>query len=493
MGPNVKADGRLGRTGAVNLRYSASMQGSNPESPLRAAVTWLIVLVGVVVMINLDGWLSEAAPPEPSAAAGARVATTTEMVGKLSLGAFGLMPSGSQEMKGLLGSVQDGSFIGDAAAAAMALRMGEQADARRLLDEAEHRSSPAPDDLELVRALRVAIDAGSREPPREGERSSGLSESEQTTLRDRLGWFGEQVIWAAENPGSSDVPRELTLRAMGLVGFGLAGILGGIIGLGWLIALLILAYTGRVQSALRPPPRASALLLELFAAWIVIHIAVAVGASLLVPRDERLGGGFSLLLTLLAATLPITGLVWVRLRRENWGEIRRELGINAPASWPREIGIGFLTWLSGIPLLGIGLLLSFILGALLGTSPSEASHPVQEAIAEGSAVQRLVLLFLAAGVAPIIEEIFFRGALYGHLRAVSNRWGLVGSIVVSAVVSSSIFAMIHPQGITFAPVLAGLAIAFCLAREWRGSLVAPMAAHAMNNATIVTLNIFLFS
>jgi len=53
------------------------------------------------------------------------------------------------------------------------------------------------------------------------------------------------------------------------------------------------------------------------------------------------------------------------------------------------------------------------------------------------------------------------------------------------VIMGVLFAAIHPQGLATIPALAGLAIGFALIREWRGSLIAPMAAHAMHNGILV--------
>jgi membrane protease YdiL (CAAX protease family) len=53
--------------------------------------------------------------------------------------------------------------------------------------------------------------------------------------------------------------------------------------------------------------------------------------------------------------------------------------------------------------------------------------------------------------------------------------------------------LIHPQGVLFAPALGGLAVGFCLYREWRGSLIAPIVAHGINNAVTLTLGIALMS
>ena len=105
----------------------------------------------------------------------------------------------------------------------------------------------------------------------------------------------------------------------------------------------------------------------------------------------------------------------------------------------------------------------------------------------------ILLVYLVACVgAPITEEIMFRGVLYRYLRELSRTWTLILSLVFSMVISSVLFAAIHPQGLTFIPVLGALAVAFCIGREWRGSLVAPMIAHGVNNGAVMTMSVFLF-
>ena len=104
----------------------------------------------------------------------------------------------------------------------------------------------------------------------------------------------------------------------------------------------------------------------------------------------------------------------------------------------------------------------------------------------------LVQLFLIAVVAaPLVEEILFRGVLYAHLRGATGAWRRFLSIAFAAVVSAAVFAIIHPQGPIFAPVLAGLAVGFCVGREWRGSIYASIVAHAVNNAIVLSLSMLL--
>jgi membrane protease YdiL (CAAX protease family) len=90
------------------------------------------------------------------------------------------------------------------------------------------------------------------------------------------------------------------------------------------------------------------------------------------------------------------------------------------------------------------------------------------------------LYLLVSVFAPVMEETMFRGALFHHLR---RRWGWA----VSAPIVAFIFAVIHPQGWVAVPVLGSIALVLAALREWRGSLIAPMVAHACNNFIVLTL------
>ena len=103
----------------------------------------------------------------------------------------------------------------------------------------------------------------------------------------------------------------------------------------------------------------------------------------------------------------------------------------------------------------------------------------------------LQVLFLAGVIAPIVEETMFRGVLYRHLRETTRSLGFVVSAFLSAITVSFMFAVIHPQGPLFVPVLMGLAFGFTLAREWRGTLIPSIIAHGLNNTLVLCLNIFL--
>jgi membrane protease YdiL (CAAX protease family) len=103
------------------------------------------------------------------------------------------------------------------------------------------------------------------------------------------------------------------------------------------------------------------------------------------------------------------------------------------------------------------------------------------------------VVLVASVLAPLVEEIFFRGALYTHLRRLLPGVSPFFAIVFAALVSSFVFAVIHPQGWLGVPVLSALACTFCLAREVRGSLLPGMVAHGINNSVGMLVLLFVLS
>ena len=94
-----------------------------------------------------------------------------------------------------------------------------------------------------------------------------------------------------------------------------------------------------------------------------------------------------------------------------------------------------------------------------------------------------MLLFFVVGslVAPIAEEVFFRGIVYGFLR----RWGMVVALVGSTVA----FVLAHAisSGIPLTQIVGG--VVFAVAYEVTGNLVVPITIHVLGNAAILTLSL----
>ena len=94
----------------------------------------------------------------------------------------------------------------------------------------------------------------------------------------------------------------------------------------------------------------------------------------------------------------------------------------------------------------------------------------------------IVLFFFVGGlVAPIAEEVFFRGILYGFFR----RWGVLPALILT----TAIFVLAHPvfPGIPVTQMVGG--IIFALAYEIEGNLMAPITIHVLGNMAIFILSL----
>jgi len=94
-----------------------------------------------------------------------------------------------------------------------------------------------------------------------------------------------------------------------------------------------------------------------------------------------------------------------------------------------------------------------------------------------------VILFFAVGglLAPIAEEVFFRGLIYGYMR----RWG----IIIACLFSVTPFVLLHSTGGSLPiPQIAG-GIIFALAYELEGSLLVPIIIHSSGNLAIFSLSL----
>lgn len=132
--------------------------------------------------------------------------------------------------------------------------------------------------------------------------------------------------------------------------------------------------------------------------------------------------------------------------------------------------IGVVALLTALPLIVLATLFMRALWMQLGKEPG-LQGVLESARTMGSGAF-LIVVFAGVVVAPLTEEILFRGFLYGTLRRYA---GAFGSIVVSALA----FALLH-EPITFLPIFViGCLLAYLYERT--GSIVAPIAAHAANN------------
>jgi membrane protease YdiL (CAAX protease family) len=97
--------------------------------------------------------------------------------------------------------------------------------------------------------------------------------------------------------------------------------------------------------------------------------------------------------------------------------------------------------------------------------------------ADGSTLNALAVVVLITVVAPLGEEIFFRGYFFGSLR---NWRGVWPAAIVTGLIFGAIHAGSAPVG--FLVPLAFFGFGLCLLRHFSGSLYPCIALHALNNS-----------
>jgi membrane protease YdiL (CAAX protease family) len=94
---------------------------------------------------------------------------------------------------------------------------------------------------------------------------------------------------------------------------------------------------------------------------------------------------------------------------------------------------------------------------------------------------QIIIFFLVGGViAPVSEEIFFRGIIFGFFR----RWGVYAAILISTV----LFVLPHGRHLPLTQMVGG--IVFASAYEKEKNLMVPITIHCLGNLAIFSLTFF---
>ena len=235
-----------------------------------------------------------------------------------------------------------------------------------------------------------------------------------------------------------------------------------------LLAALALSLWQRSRDALpylldpsaSPPPRVSAADGILGAILFFLLQLLAAGALQLAGRPLSLP---ALALSFAFAGAVVYGLARFLYWRGGTSGVPRLWQGTWAGAWRGAAGWGVLM---ALPALAAGALWL----AILRHNGAMPAGPRQAALAW--------LAPLAVLAAPVFEEFIFRGQVFGGLR---RSLPLLPSMAASA----ALFAVIHPP-LAMAPVFAlGLCTAY--AAERSKSLLAPMLAHALYNAGMLTL------
>ncbi len=323
--------------------------------------------------------------------------------------------------------------------------------------------------------------------------TAGLEPGERRVLKEHLGWFGELALAPAE---TADVPaRDAVLQparvlAVVLVSVVIAAIGAGLVGLATLVVFIVFLFLRRLSGGLGAARAHHQIYAETFAVWLMLFLGLQLLAEVVSPP------GGELLVVMIMSLASLVALGWPRWRGIPWRQVRADIGLTLGRAPLLEPGIGVAGYLATLPLLFFGLLITIGLMAIQGAlgpepsafAPSGApAHPIIVQMGGSDIWPKIQVLFLAAVVAPIVEETMFRGVLYRHLRDATGRFGVALSVTVGVLANSFLFAAIHPQGFVAIPALMSLAIGMTLVREWRGSLIPSMVIHGVSNGLIISI------
>jgi len=328
-------------------------------------------------------------------------------------------------------------------------------------------------------------------------------------LTKRHDWYAKLLLTHGQpfttEPRKSIVANGgwLIVVMLGLFGVLLIALVGGIAAA---ITLGIMASSGKIKARFVPPTPGGSVYIETAAVFVCGFLLFKlIGVPLLAQifKGDSLEGA-----VLAGQWMLVLTIFWPVVRGVRWSEARRAMGLAvAPpridrsiqgrtgvvassqrqSSVLREIGAGVFGYFAGLPLLalamGITILVMFIMGmfgAKEGAEPSMPSNPIVEMITTAPLWQLVLLFTLATIWAPLVEETIFRGCLFRQLR---GRFG----IVLSALASALCFAFMHGYAIFLLMPVFTIGVIFALMREWRGSIISCITAHALHNATVLGL------
>ncbi len=342
-------------------------------------------------------------------------------------------------------------------------------------------------------------------------------------LGERLGWLSElalhpriRVPVEAESVGAiagsalrvlpplkgrEDAMWPATVTAIALLGATSLGLALAVLGLCFAFGFVVYAVMGMVIWRLQTGIAHGGVYAETFALWLLVFFGASVGIAYLPMPLPRLSQA------LITMPTSLLALGWPMIRGVSWRQMRLDIGLTCERNPFVEFAAGVFCYIANLPLVVLGLAITVGLMKLqgIGTAPEEGdgppdfssesmpSHPIVHVLADADWLGILQIFLLASVVAPIVEEIMFRGVLHRHCRELTGRWRPFWSALASTTVVSFIFAAVHPQGLTVIPPLMFMAFGFSLAREWRGSLLPSMFAHGMSNGIVLTVALFALS
>jgi membrane protease YdiL (CAAX protease family) len=149
--------------------------------------------------------------------------------------------------------------------------------------------------------------------------------------------------------------------------------------------------------------------------------------------------------------------------------------VRPPRPW--DFGLRGTPFLRGLKWAAIAFAIYFVFNLIYvaAAHPDTQQTTLKDLGAGNGALITAFIGVLVVGIAPFVEEFFFRGFFYGALR---TQIPFLGAALLDGVV----FGLVHaPTGVEAVPPLIALGFALCVAYEATGSILPGVALHALNN------------
>ena len=220
--------------------------------------------------------------------------------------------------------------------------------------------------------------------------------------------------------------------------------------------------------------------------WLgcALMLALAPGAAVAGLFEDGSIAQMAANVTVLPVAILVGVTVWFQVNRRFY---QTPISLAAAFGFNRRntgrcllLGLG-----TGFGLVGIAMALALSTSLLIQALGDQAEpQKLVTLIAEEAAKpdQTGALVFfvvMAAVVAPVVEEILFRGILYPAIKQ-------IGYPRIAAIGTAILFALFHVNLLTFASLTA-VALGLIALYEFTDNLLAPIVAHAVFNASNLTM------
>jgi membrane protease YdiL (CAAX protease family) len=272
----------------------------------------------------------------------------------------------------------------------------------------------------------------------------------------------------------SEVAQPMIAIALAACAFGLGAIL--------LTIYVVLRLMGRWKPSGHPAGHLSARQADVYAgrAGLMLFAYLAIGLAVDLTVGKQLSDQGS---SLLSGALGILAAVFLLTKgRRADGPSMKIFGFDKRKFWG-DVVWGVSGFFANIPLF----MCCAVCSQPLFSGLPNPEHPVSVQLQMDQSLPMLMaLLVLASIMAPIFEEVCFRGTMTPAMER------LFGGPLMGIVGSSVLFAAVHPTGIPAWPALAMIGSMAAMLVYQRRSLVSSIAFHAAHNCALLIMTVLLF-